>query len=430
MSRFLIPALAAILFIALACGSDSASQPDTPGAPAPDSGAPLTVFERLLALVPDTPDSRRAVRMNDIRGAQIAQGIPLPGPNATPDEVAQFKINVALGTERPASVITQLGDGWISGYNHDYLDVANDTKDSLGFDARDVEAFALLGEANQPPQPLKEILLGEFNAADAPVLLAACEECPPHRIAEYEGQDYFTWDDPQAQSLRNRQLPPAFDHIGRGGHIVVADEYVFRTHEVPDLEQLIDTESGSAGNLLTDDQYRTVARALGAGGAVSAVLTDQSFDVETVIQALGGEQSFEGQEERGQLEPGTTDRIRAAVSGSGPLEPFDLLGVGLGKDEMGAFALVALAYDNAGSAANAASQLIDRMEIGSYPDFAGNGEADAFLDRISEFEITSDGPIVLGKFRTPTPSDLTAFSMIRMSNSLLFNNFGYLIATG
>ena len=428
MPRFLIPVVAAVLFVALACGADSSSQQDSGATDGADPERAMTVFERLLALVPDTPDSRKAVRMNDIRRAQIAQGIASPGPDATPEDILQFKQDVAFGTERPAVFILQLGDGWISGYQRDYGPVANDTKSSLGFDARDIEASVLLGEANQPPQPLSEIVLGEFDASLAPDLLAACEECPPHRFASYQGQEYFTWDGPEAHSLRNRELPPSFDRIGRGGHIVVADDYVFRTLEVPDLERLIDTASASAGNLSNDPQYRAVARLLAEEGAVSAVLTDQSFDVETVIQAIGGESAFEGQEESGQVAPGTVDRIRTAVAESGPLEPFEVLGVGLGRDEAGAFALVALGYADAETAADAASQLRERMEVGHYPDFKGDGEIDTFLDRISEFEITSVGPVTLGKFRTAEPSGLRAFSMGAFSSSLLFNNFGYMIA--
>lgn len=430
MRRSLVIALIATLFVALACGSESASPAEPAGDAgiAPDVEQPLTVFERLLALVPDTPDSRRAVRMNDIRGAAIAQGIALPGPDATPEEIVQFKQDVAFGTVRPAEFIMQPGDGWISGYQRDYGPVANDTKATLGFDARDIEASVLMGEANQPPQPLSEIVLGQFDGALAIELMAACGECPPHRVASYEGQDYFTWDGPDAWSLRNAQLPPSFDALGRAGHIVVSDEYVARSFEIPDLEEIIATASGSTGNLLSDGAYRAVARSLSAGGAVSALITDQSFDVETVILALGGEDVFENQEESGQLEPGTTDRIRAGVSESGPLEPFSVLGVGLGRDEAGAFALVGLAYADTETAAEAALQLRARMEVGKYPDLKGDGEADTFLERVSEFEITSAGDVVLGKFRTPEPSGLSAFSMGAFSSSLLFNQFVYMIA--
>ena len=188
--RILPAALIATLLVALACGSEPASQPDEATKSAPKVEPTPTVFERLLAFVPDTPDNRRLVRMNDIRGAAAAQGIPIPGFDATPEEMTQFKFDVAFGTERPATMVTQLGESWISGFNQEYIDVSGGTKMSLGFDARDIEAFALLGEANNPPKPIKEILIGAFEAEEAPLLLAACEKCPPHIIENYRDRTF------------------------------------------------------------------------------------------------------------------------------------------------------------------------------------------------------------------------------------------------
>jgi hypothetical protein len=277
-------------------------------------------------------------------------------------------------------------------------------------------------------------LIGAFNAAEAPALLAACEKCPPHLIDHYGGQDYFKWGPGDQQNLRlHRQVPPSFDHIGRPGEIVVTDDHVFRALKHPDLELLIDTDSGAATSLLLDEQYKAIARTLGAGGAVSAILTDQSFDADTVINGMCGLECLESQEKRGQLQPGTADRIRASISESGPLEPFGVMGAGLGIDEVGAFALVALSYDTADIATNAANQLEARIEIGNHPDIVGDGENQSFLDRISEFEVTTSGSIVLAKFRTPTPKELRDFTLFARSsnagNAYLYNRFVLLITT-
>ena len=432
--RILPAALIAILLVALACGSEPASQPDEATKPAPKVEPTPTVFERLLAFVPDTPDNRRLVRMNDIRGAAAAQGIPIPGFDATPEEMTQFKFDVAFGTERPATTVTQLGESWISGFNQDYVDVSTGTKMSLGFDARDIEAFALLGEANNPPKPIQEILIGAFDAEEAPVLLAACEKCPPHIIENYEGQDFFTWGPADRQNLRDhRQVPPSFDHLGRPGDIVVAADHVFRVLKHADLELLIDTDSGSAGSLLLDEQYRGVASALGDGGAVSAILTDQPFNVETVIQAMCGVECFKQQEERGQLMPGTVDRIRDSISKSGPLEPFNLIGVGLGIDDTGAFALVVLSYDTAEIASKALGQLQARIEVGRYPDIAGDGETESFEDRIPGVQALVEGSMVVAKFWPRSSKELRDFALFPMSsndgNTYLHNKFVFLIVT-
>ena len=68
-----------------------------------------------------------------------------------------------------------------------------------------------------------------------------------------------------------------------------------------------------------------------------------------------------------------------------------------------------------------------------YPDISGNGDAESFLDRITEFDITSSGPIVLAKIRTPSRSELQGFSLFPMSsadgNTYLHNQFVFLIAT-
>ena len=421
------------MFIALACGAEPASESQPTVPPAPEVQPTPTVFERLLAFVPDTPDSRRIVRMNDIRGAADAQGIVIPGPDAVAEEVTQFKLDVAFGRERPATFITRLGGGWISGFNRSYVDQASRTTESLGFDARDIEAFALLGEANLPPLPFTEVLTGQFDAKEAPDLLTACEECPPHSVATYDSQDYFTWGGGEFQSLRNSQKPPSFDEFGRAGNIVVADEYVFRAVRVADLEALIDTESGAASNLLGDVQYRAIAQALGRSGAVSAVITDQPFDAETVIKAQGGEESFESMESRDILPVGTVDRIRDGIAASGPLKPFDLMAVGLGKDDIGAFALVILAYDDEETAVEAAIQLEERIENGSYPDLSGDGSNQSFLDRVLEFDIYGRDAMVIAQIRTPSPDELRDFNLFSIYpdevTGYLYNRFVYLIAT-
>ena len=128
--------------IAMACG---------PGGPVGGT------FSTLLAHIPDTPETRREVSINDFARLRELFDIPLPDAGADHDELIEY-LNEHLGPVG-AGVHLGLADSpWISGYTGNW-EGEQYTLENLAFGIHNVDQSVLAG----PPPGRLEIVEGLFD---------------------------------------------------------------------------------------------------------------------------------------------------------------------------------------------------------------------------------------------------------------------------
>ena len=322
-------------------------------APAPadtPTGAPAatladTAYAGLLGTIPDTPELRRQVYINDYALVRQVFDIPLPGPGDDDDALVEFyEWLPPTGFGREADYPPVSGFGAISFFGpfNQHRNITAENLQHLAFDVRSMDqsivAFAL-------PATL-DVVRGRFDPQATGKALESCSECEPHSREEYGGVSYYSWGEDYAANLQLRFAPPAFDEIGRGGRIAVLDEYVFRTLGASDMEALIDAGLNEGASLADVEEFRLLAGGMSRLGAYTMLLSDdvEVWDAEDYYVVL----LLDGATGKGVVQ------AQRELSERGPwLRPYEAFATGAGKDENGHYmALVLVHADDASAEEN------------------------------------------------------------------------------
>ena len=293
--------------------------------PMPAPASTDTAYEGLLRTIPDTPELRRQVYINDYALVRQMFDIPLPGPGDDEDALAEFyERRPPTGFEGEADDPPVRGFGAISFFGpfNQYRNITAENLQHLAFDVRSMDQSIV---ALALPATL-DVVRGRFDPQATDKALESCSECEPHSREEYGGVSYYSWGEDYAADPQLRFAPPAFDEIGRGGRIAVLDEYVFRTLGASNMEALIDAGLNEGASLADVEEFRLLAGGMSRLGAYTMLLSD---DVE-VWDADG------------------------YVAEGGPwLRPYEAFATGAGKDENGHYmALVLVHADDASAEEN------------------------------------------------------------------------------
>ena len=308
-------------------------------------------FVDLLELIPDSPDTRASVELNNYELAQEVLEIPAENLNDHDELVTWYS-----GTQSDSPTPGLLYGPWLSGYNE--YGSNNPSIEYLGFRLRDVTQSAI---AALRPARL-EIMLGEFDPDDVDRRIQSCSECPVSNAASlfierHGGITFYGWGGDYQMDLGIRFNPPAFDQLGQGGRIAVMPNLGFRTVETPGMRDLIDARQGDARTLAEVDEFRRIAQSLDRAGAYSAFITDDvgHLDFDAFIDgqiALNAASSEEAQ------------RIRAAYDDATLLRPYSAFGVGAGVEGGQQFMVLVLAHDDAESASRNEELLESQLRTG------------------------------------------------------------------
>ena len=347
--RFLLLTVAVAALYACGPGADSASpdsivrassetaSPRDAGAtgnttpPAMGPGGPRT-FLKLLAAVPDTPELRREIYLNDYdralerleldrpaRGDEIALGAFLQGLRSPTLRVALVPVAFA---ESPA-----LTDAWQAAYGFSILDARADlvtglaSRDALSVVATDVE-----------PDTIRAAVQADQQwAADL-------------RELEREGADHYAWTEEPERVRIERAAAPR--DLGRGGSLAInGSGMVLRSSDAEVVAAALDALDGGRRSLADDDAFIAVARALDGAKAHTARITTvlHSADQAALEAGILGDPARPG-------DPGARvdlaeakGRMEDVRKGLITLPPYRVLGIGetLGED---GHLLVVLAY--------------------------------------------------------------------------------------
>ena len=363
--------LLALTAVLAACGSgDDADSPA--GADAPVSE--VSIFEALLGVIPDTPDTRKSVMINDYAAVREIFGVPLPGPEAGEEALGEYIIGI-LGPEN-MSHLTQ--GPFITGMSGRAM--GNSRREYLAFDARNVDQSV---EAGIVPSKL-EVAWGRFDPAATAEALASCPECPPPDMESHNGVPFYSWGGDHQGSLYGRDGPPAFDRLGRGGRIAVSSEYVYRTVETPGMKGLIDSGSGDGRSLADVEEFRLLAQAMSGLGAYAAFFTDQTHKVST------------DPADTPVMAPDFQEKLIGEIGKSSLLLPYLAFATGVGRDGAGRYWAMALVHGDAESAEENGRRLEKRI--------SENPELQAWLDGLEEYTHQVEGRVLSAMIRGDGPA--------------------------
>ena len=388
-----LAAVAAAL-LAMACGgSPAGEEPDRPsdrerqerqndtaerGSAA--RGGPLDILGRqsfagLLELIPDNPQSRELVYINDY--SRVADAFNVRPPEDDDEALMRY-----LGDVCCSRTGMRVGP-WISGFTQNAtLQIEN--REYLAFSLRNVDQSIMTGT---PPGDL-EVIKGTFDPEATDRAINRCSECPPPDREEHRGMEFYSWGRDLAVSLRDRGRPPAFDNLGRGGRIAVLDSFVFRTVETPGMRSLISTYLGMEESLGDDPDMSLAAREMDELELYSALIMGN-------VEWL----SLEGVIENACAEAAATqvdcDQLKARMEETGVLDEYEVLGAGVGMDGDGPFVSWIFVY-------------LDEHEARrNVPVFEGivssggslNGHR-PWSELFSDAEVWSTGRVLIAKLRT------------------------------
>ena len=377
MKTLALVLVSAFCLLAIGCGevTPQGSAGTGPGEPSgPDSQG---TFAGLLKLIPRNDETLKWVSFNDYVRARDSFGIPLPSDDANDEELKEYM--------RLLDQVAVMARGpFISGFT-DYGQRQLKNQRHLAFDIRHVEQSISALYSLKGFQSTVEVVRGHFDPDATKGALGRCLECPDTHREEHLGQQFYSWggDDIGVNDGRIFQ-PPAFDDLGRGGHIAVLDSYVFRTVETKAMRSLIDAHLGQKASLADDRHMLLGARHLDDLGVHSAVLLG---DVEFLgIQSELPRCDYCTSEERDALKEDAEETV---------IDEYDVLGTGVGSDEDGLFGALVFVYDD-----EARAQRNVRLFEGRLADSVSLAHDQPWREIFQEVEVWHQGRTLMAKLRS------------------------------
>ena len=315
-----------------------------------------TPYEDLLRLVPDTPEMRSDLFMNDYALFRELFDGPLPGPDASEQEMAEYYAYLPqLGwTDGQFDVAALRGPFLSDGFGEFRPLIYEHRNRYLDFDIRNEDQTLTAGL----PAMQLEIMRGRFDPEATGRALSACSgECvSPDAQEEYRGVTFYSWGEDYASGLKVRKTSAAFDQWG--GRIAVLDDYVIRTLGTGDMRAAIDAGNGDVRSLADVEEYRLMAKGMSEMGAYGVFMTDQTQEFDRTAQGVC---------DRFAPVRMDCDVIRDELLNFGPLlRPYQTYAAGVGQDSGGGFTAVVIVHDDAGTGKENAELLRRRIEDGGW----------------------------------------------------------------
>ncbi len=363
--------------------TEADSSPATPQA---------TIYEALLGAIPDTPEARASVWIDDYALVrQVFTSIfPLPGPGDDEDAVAQLNEWIPpMFSEQGADAPPVIAFGTSPFFN--WINHRNINLQYLAFDVRNMDQSIAAG----PPGTALDVVRGRFDPQAADKALNACSECAPPSREEHGGIPYYSWGEDYAADDNMKFAPPAFDSFGRGGRIAVLDEYVFRTLGTSEMKALIDAHLNEGPSLADVEEFRLLARGMSQLGAYTMLLSDdvEVWGLDGYVRSVLGRDAAQAD----------LEKMKGELAGAGPwLRPYKAYATGSGKDKDGPYKALALVHADDTSAGENVGLLRRIIEEGSSTFFAAPWSD--FID-VDTLEINAEGRLLLAKLRGDLASD-------------------------
>ena len=383
------------------CGSGPSTNPLADDRLRDPSSNESIGYEGLLRAIPDTPETRREVYIDDYTVARRVFDIPLPGPGDDEAALQEFydwgrSADDALGDTVPVAEFGSLA--FFSPLNFTGKRVAAHIR-HLAFDIRSMDQTIVAGAG--PPGAKLDVTLGRFDPQATDEALRSCSECPTPEREEYGGVSYYSWGEDGRVERSMVWEPPAFDQFGRGGRIAVLDSYILRTLATDEMKSLIGALRDEGPSLADFEEYRLLAAGMSRLGAYSMLLSDNTFGLEAMVESYLERPKAAGED---------AAKGRATFVGPGTLRPYQAFSTGAGRDEDGPYMALALVHADSGPAEENVELLRRRIEEGS-----SSRTQKPWSDRIdvANLEVRSEGRLLLAKLRGSISTNFTTWLFFR-----------------
>ena len=357
--------------------------PTRTSTPAPTT-SPLSTFEELLGTIPDFPETRQWVTINDY--TLVRKLFDLALPERPSDEMTPEQYRIALQStsqyiEDMLSPSTSLELApFISGYSHNFERYL-DRYLYLAFDVQNVEQSVATGSV-----PNLEVIRGRFDVGATRQALEACTECADADRKAHSGISFYSWGEDYVADFELAFSPPAYDFLGRGSRIGVIDDFVFRTVDTLAMEAMIDAYLGNRDSLADIEEFRLLAQGLDDLQVYSAILTDLNQPVGDQIEpwlSLDATQA-------------DWDRMVELRETFPVLRPYQAFATAVGRDETGPFIALVIVHRDTCQAEDNVELLRRRLEEApSLPSW----EEEQTMGNVHVEEIWQGGRTVLAKLR-------------------------------
>ena len=359
------PVLIATLFLALISTTACTAK-------GPDSA-----YQELLSAIPDTQGTRDGLFIDDYSLVREIFDVPaLPGPgddDSTLDALYEWRAPLAYELNADAPPVLAFGSA--SSFGPFRYRPPRESLRHLAFDARNMEQSVVAVS----PRSI-DVTLGNFDPKATGEALESCAECPPSARNQYEGISYFSWSEEADPNMAFAL--PAFDNVGRGGHIAVTDRIAARVQTDNDMKVLIDTMQGKRRSLADLEEFQLVANGMAQLRSYTMLLSSLTLSMD----------SLEGMVLENGRRPGQRllDRWAKPVL----LRPYLAYGTGAGIDDEGPYMALVLAHSNASDADENVALLQERIREGVRIVYD-----EPWSDDIEDASVTTDGLLLLAKLR-------------------------------
>jgi hypothetical protein len=346
----------------------------------------------LLGAIPDTPDTRVYVLLNDYAEAAAQGKLVRPSNRSSDTEAAGYLADLILENRRGLSVFP---DFW--GPNVSRVEA---WRSELGFSILDADRDVFAGA----PEHRFRIVFGRIEPDEVERAVRSDSNYSDLlETAEHGSSAYFTWG-PQADADLSRRS--AARPVGRGGQLAVVEDRIIWTLAETEMEAALDTRGGTLPSLAEFEDFRLAASSLEAAGAYTATLTNGVPAVEDFVRFASAQR------------PAAAEDIRRLQAESRFLLQYRALGVGasLGGDGRPRVIIVFVNPDQDTAVENATR----------FADIVSNGQS-IFTGRpwsevAAVDTVTTSGRVTVAVLRTSRPSYFRG--LIDVVDSLLFYSTG------
>ena len=346
------------------------------------------VYEKLLRAIPDTPENRRGVFIEDFTMVRRTFDRALPGPRDSDASVQEFYSGLwftSLDSESMGDEFPVFGMGstpFLGPYRIMQNGIAGNLE-HLAFDIRDMDHSVFAGNQAEGVG----VIPGRFDPQATDDALGSCMKCPAHDLVQYGGVSYYSWGEDLEVGPGLIFAPPAFDRLGRGGRLAVLDSYVLRALTTEGTASMIDALAGETPAIADVEEFRLLGVGMSRLEVYRAMLSDVGYGLNEMVE--GFTQGGEDPEKKAEAE-------RQLTGGAEPLRPFQAFATGAAKDDDGPYMALTLVHADEVSAKENVGRLRGRMEegIGSFHQTPWSETID-----VDGSEIWSEGRLLLAKLR-------------------------------
>jgi hypothetical protein len=337
---------------------------------------------KLLDTIPDTPENRFSVVINNYIQAEISLGIKRPNQDASFESAIDYAFEL--------STKGNLENGpFIAGYDESSRTSLAVLKANAGYDLRDVQ---LSISAGLPPAEFEAVLLNLGADKVLEQILSSQAWDSPAQM-KHNGETALHWSDVNNDGQFTIN-PPAINQFGQGADLgFFASTLVYAT-EPSAVHNMIDAHLGNMNSLGDLLYFQELVQGVSKLGLYSMVLSDGTQSIDSLVEIYS------------RIHPAEDEiaAYRKLLESEIRLQPYQAFSTGIGKDSAGFYMGLALSHENEESAK--ANEILLRTRLQGDDITSWTKDWSVQFD-LSTAEFTSSGTLLTAKvpFAQNVPSN-------------------------